>query len=384
MSSVPPPPAPLVRIVDASLGSDTQVKLVVSRVSKPDRLRSAWSSSGAVIERVGDRIHATSTVEALARAAGRSLDRDEAGALDRALREAVAAWTGVAPALRARGRTLPTDQRPLVMGIVNVTPDSFSDGGALYPDGHPGRAIDRARELVAAGADVVDVGGESTRPGAQPVSAEEELSRILPVVRALISDGTCVSIDTRKADVARAALKEGAQIVNDVGAAADDDLVAEAARTGAVYVLMHSRSTPADMADHADYEDVVAEVYEFLVDTLRRCESLGLSREQVVVDPGIGFAKTAEHNLQLLRAVPQFRSLGRPVLIGASRKSFLATVSGAESMAERMSGSLAVAALATAAGAAFVRVHDVAETVRAVRTARAVAAGQTDWAPLTR
>lgn len=374
---------PLVRIVDASLGADAQVRLVVSRVSKPDRLKSAWSSSGATIERAGERISATTTVEALARAAGRSLDRDEAVALDRSLRESVAAWVGGAPALRARGRHLPSDQRPLVMGIVNVTPDSFADGG-LYPEGHPGRAIDHARALVAAGADIIDVGGESTRPGAGEVAAEEELVRVLPVIRALVSDGTCVSIDTRKTEVAAAALKEGVAIVNDVGAARNLDLVAQAARTGAVYVLMHSRGTPADMQSHTDYDDVVAEVFEFLVDGLEACATAGLAREQIILDPGIGFAKTATQNLALLRAVPQLRGLGRPVMIGASRKSFLSTVAGAGDPADRVSGSLAVAVQAVLDGAAFLRVHDVAETVQAARTARAIVTGKTDWVALTR
>lgn len=376
-------PSPIVRIVDAALGVDQQVRLVVSRVSEPDRLKSAWSSSGATIERVGDRIRATTTVEALARAAGRSLDRDEAVALERSLRESVAAWVGLAPSLRARGRHLPCDQRPLVMGIVNVTPDSFADGG-LYPDGHPGRAIDHARALVAAGADVVDVGGESTRPGATDVGIEEELSRVLPVVRALVSDDTCVSIDTRKPEVAIAALREGAAIVNDVGGGANPDLIAQAARTGAVYVLMHTRGTPADMADLTDYDDVVAEVFEFLVDGIERCAEHGLAREQVVLDPGIGFAKTAIQSLALLRAVPQLRGLGRPVLVGASRKSFLGPAAGSTGPEDRLPGSLAVAAQATTDGASFLRVHDVAETVQAARTARAVATSRTDWNRLTR
>lgn len=374
---------PMVRIVDASLGADAQVRVVVSRVSSPDRLKSAWSSSGATIERIGDRIHATTTVEALARAAGRSLEREEAQALDRALRESVGAWLGSAPSIKARGRTLPCNTRPLIMGIVNVTPDSFA-GGALYPDGHPGAAIDHGRALVAAGADVIDVGGESTRPGAEPVSADEETSRVLPVIRALVSDGVCVSIDTKKAEVAEEALREGAAIVNDVGAASDPALIGHAARTGAAYVLMHARGTPADMQELTDYEDVVAEVFEFMVDGLARCEEAGLSREQVIVDPGIGFAKTAASSLELLRATQQFRGLGRPVLIGASRKSFLATASGAEDVAGRLAGSLAVASLATSAGAAFLRVHDVAETVQAVRTARAITTGAIDWAPVTR
>ena len=212
--------SPLVRIVDASLGADAQVKLVVSQVSRPDRLRSAWSSSGATLERVGDRVHATTTVEALARAAGRSLERAEFADLDRRLRESVAAWGGPAPTLAARDVVLRTDRRPLVVGIVNVTPDSFSDGGASYPDGHPDVAVELGLRLVAAGADVLDVGGESTRPGAEPVAEDEELARTVPVVERLAAGGAVVSVDTRKAAVARAALAAGAAIVNDVSCAA--------------------------------------------------------------------------------------------------------------------------------------------------------------------
>lgn len=376
--------SPLIRIVDATLGTDAKVRLVVSRVSDPEKLKSAWSSSGAALERVGQRVNATTTVEALARAAGRSLERSEALELDRVLRDAVSAWGGPAPALQARGHVLPTDQRPLVMGIVNVTPDSFADGGLLYPDGHPGRAIDHGRALVTAGADVIDIGGESTRPGAEEVPAEEESSRVLPVVRALVSDGVCVSIDTRKAEVAKAALDEGAAIVNDVGAGSVPELIRLAAREGAVYVLMHSRATPADMNEHTEYEDVVAEVFEFLADGIRRCQREGLGSDKVVVDPGIGFAKTAEQSLTLLRAARQFRSLGRPVLIGASRKSFLAAAAAGEEVEDRLAGSLAAATMAVADGASLVRVHDVAQTVQAVRTARAITTGRTDWDPVRR
>ncbi|MEE8601585.1 dihydropteroate synthase [Euzebya tangerina] len=377
------PAPPLIRIVDASLGSDAQVRVVVSRVSDPDKLQRAWSSSGATIDQVGDRIHAITTVEALARAAGRSLDRDEAMLIDRGLRDAVSAWTGPTPGLKARGRPLPTDHRPLVMGIINITPDSFADGGSIYPDGHPGKAIDAARALVAEGADVIDVGGESTRPGAEPVAADVELSRVIPIVRALVSDGVCVSIDTRKAAVAEQALAEGASIVNDVGGASEPDLLAVTAKAGAVYVLMHTRGTPQDMAGQVEYEDVVAEVYEFLVDGLARCDEAGVDPEQIVVDPGIGFAKTAEQSLTLLRATAQFRGLGRPVLVGASRKSFMRSV-GAETPTDRLPGSLATAAVTTAAGAAFLRVHDVASTVAAARTAHAIATGETAWNPINR
>lgn len=360
------------RIVDAHLGLEAQVRLVVSRVSKPDRLRSAWSSSGATVERVGDRLHATTTVQALARAAGRSLDRDEASALDNALHAAAAAWIGPTHAVSTRAVELPFDQRPLIMGILNVTPDSFADGGVAYPQDHPGPAISRGRTLAQEGADLVDVGGESTRPGADPVTADEELGRVVPVVTALAGAGIVVSIDTRKSDVADAALQAGAKVVNDTSGAADDGLLDVAAKAQCAYVLMHSRGTPADMATLTDYTDVVAEVYEFLLEGIDRCVSAGIARSRIIVDPGIGFAKTAEQNLALLRDLRQFRGLGCPVMVGASRKSFIGKLTGTD-VGDRLPGSLAVAALATGpSGAACLRVHDVAETVQAVGLAHAI------------
>lgn len=369
---------PLVRIVEASLGPDAQVRLVVSGVSEIGKLKSAWSSSGASLELVDDRIHAVSTVEALARAAGRALDREEARALDASLREAVAMWGGPAPAITARGRLLPLDARPLVMGVVNVTPDSFSDGGR-YPHNHPQSSIDHARRLLEQGADLLDIGGESTRPGAPEVETEEELARVLPVIEGLVSRGALISIDTRKAVVAEAALRAGAVIVNDTSGAADPALLDVTARAGAAYVLMHSRGTPFDMQRQTEYGDVVAEVYEFLADRLDRCVAAGIRRDRILVDPGIGFAKTVEHNLALLGALRQLRGLARPVLVGASRKSFLGKPLGGGGPDQRLPGSLAVAALATASGAAVIRVHDVAETVQAIRAAYAVRTGSTEW-----
>ena len=370
---------PLVRVVDASLGAEAQVRLVVSRVSRPDRLRSTWSSSGATLERVDDRIHATTTVEALARAAGRSLERGEAQSLDRALRESVAAWRGAPPPLRMRGVTLLPARRPLVMGVVNVTPDSFSDGGALYPDGHPDAAVAHGLALRAQGADLLDVGGESSRPGATQVSQDEELERVLPVVRRLAAAGAVVSIDTAKPEVARQAVAGGAAMINDVSGLADPGLLDVVARTGAGYVLMHTRGTPRDMADQSDYDDVVAEVFEFLADGLATAAEAGVDLARVAVDPGLGFAKDADGSLALLRALRQFCSLGRPVLVGGSRKSFLGEPLGGGGPGDRLAGSLAVAAAAAVANAAIVRVHDVAETVQAVRTARAIATGERDW-----
>lgn len=370
---------PLVRVVEAGLGPEAQVRLVVSRVSDPARLRSAWSSSGAVLEQVGERLHATTTVEALARAAGRSLGADEAGRLDRDLRQTIAACTGPAAVLILPGGRLATDVRPAVMGILNVTPDSFSDGGALYPGGHPGTAVAVGLRLLSEGADLLDVGGESTRPGAQPVESSEELRRVLPVIEALAGEGACVSVDTSKAVVARAATAAGAAIVNDVSGARDPALLDAVAQSGAGYVLMHTRGTPADMQRRATYDDVVAEVYEFLADGLERCEEAGIPFDHVLVDPGLGFAKTPKHNLALLRALRQFRGLCRPVLVGASRKSFLGEWLGRADPADRLEGSLACVAAAVSCGAAVVRVHDVRPTVSVARVTHAIATGHAEW-----
>jgi dihydropteroate synthase len=374
---------PLVRVVEAGLGPEAQVRLVVSGISDPDRLQRAWASSGAVLERVGERIHATTTVQALARAAGRALPTDEAMHLDRVLGRSVAAWqapsTDVPLPAGAAAPALWTSLRPLVMGVVNVTPDSFADGGLLYPDGHPDRAVAHAQELVAQGADILDVGGESTRPGAEPVEVAEELARVLPVLEALRDVPVPCSIDTRKAEVARAATAAGAAIVNDVSGGADPDLIAAVAESGAAYVLMHTRGTPADMQQHATYQDVLAEVYEFLADGLERCVAAGIDRARILVDPGLGFAKTAEHNLVLLRGIRQLRGLGHPVVVGASRKSFLGTLMDGAAPDDRLEGSLACAALAVAGGVSVLRVHDVRQTVRLARVAHAVGTGLQQW-----
>jgi dihydropteroate synthase len=370
---------PIVRVEEAGLGMQAQVRLVVSRISDLRRLRAAWASSGAALEQIGDRLHATTTVDALARAAGRSLSSAEATALERTLRETITAWIGPAPSLRCAGVRLETGLRPLVVGVVNVTPDSFADGGALYPQRHPEAAIAHGLRLLDEGADVLDVGGESTRPGSQPVGEDEERRRVIPVIEGLASAGATCSIDTRKPAVAGAALQAGAVIVNDVSGAADEQLLDVTAAAGAGYVLMHTRGTPEQMQRLANYSDVVAEVYEFLADGLVRCVEAGIPLENILIDPGLGFAKTPEHNLALLRSLRQFRGLGRPVLVGASRKSFLGAPLGCGGPEDRLEGSLACATAAVLAGAAAVRVHDVAATVRVARVAHAIATGRLDW-----
>ncbi|HEV2889805.1 MAG TPA: dihydropteroate synthase [Frankiaceae bacterium] len=259
---------------------------------------------------------------------------------------------------------LPRLDRCLVMGVLNVTPDSFSDGGSFLD---PAAAIAHGLALAAEGADVVDVGGESTRPGAAAVGPDEEARRVLPVVAALAAEGVVVSIDTTHAAVAEAALSAGATLVNDVSGGSSADLLKVVAAAGAPYVLMHSRG-PADAP--AVYADVVREVRDELLRALDAATEAGV--EEVVLDPGLGFAKKAEHNLALLRALPSLVALGRPVLVGASRKSFLGSVLGGRDVRDRDDATQATTALAAWHGAWGVRVHAVRPAADAVRVVAAV------------
>ncbi len=265
------------------------------------------------------------------------------------------------PLWQLRDRTLTPGTPPLVLGILNVTPDSFSDGGH-FPD--TDAAVAQALRLVEQGADLLDIGGESTRPGSQPVDLEEELSRVLPVVRRLAAlTRAPLSIDTSKAEVARQALEAGAHIINDITALQADPAMPEVVRSyGAGVILMHMQGTPATMQLRPHYDDVVAEVANFLEARLQVCIDLGIAASQVVLDPGIGFGKTVEHNLRLLAHLEQLQRLGRPVCLGVSRKGFLGTVLG-RPLHQRLAGSLAAACYALVRGTAqIVRVHDVAET----------------------
>ncbi len=256
-----------------------------------------------------------------------------------------------------------------LMGVVNVTPDSFSDGG-LYLD--PAAAIAHGQELVAAGAGILDVGGESTRPGAAEVAAAEELRRVLPVVEGLAGGEAEVSIDTSKAAVAAAALDAGATIVNDVTALrGDPEMAALCAERGATVVLMHMRGSPRTMQEDPTYEDVVAEVKDFLAARLAAAGAAGIAAGRVWLDPGIGFGKTAEHNLELLRRLGELRELGRPLVIGTSRKSFIGRLDGSAA-GERLGGTIASSVLAAAEGAEVLRVHDVAEVGQALAVATAI------------
>jgi len=254
------------------------------------------------------------------------------------------------------------------MGVVNVTPDSFSDGG-LYLDA--GAAIARGRELVGQGADILDVGGESTRPGAGEVSAEEELARVGPVVEGLAGVGT-VSVDTSKLAVAEAALDGGASIVNDVTALRrEPEIGALCAEQGVTLILMHMRGEPRTMQVEPSYDDVVEDVKGFLAERMEAAVGAGVDEERIWLDPGIGFGKTLEHNLELLRRLGELRELGRPLVVGTSRKSFIGKIDGS-GVDERIGGTIASSILAATEGADVLRVHDVAEVAQAVTMAIAI------------
>ena len=272
---------------------------------------------------------------------------------------------------RAVDRVWQFPRRPLVMGIVNTTPDSFADGGKFL---EPQAAIDHALQLAEEGADLLDIGGESTRPGAQPIDEAEELKRVLPVIKQLARQtDAALSIDTQKPAIAQAALDDGAIIINDIGANRQDPAMWQtAASAGVGYVCMHMLGTPATMQQAPRYEDVAAEVEAFFRERLDRFAAAGLATEQVALDPGIGFGKALEHNLALLGSLERFKKIERPLLVGASRKSLIGQVTQAE-VNDRLPGSLACACRAAQAGAAVVRVHDVAATVQALKLWEAVA-----------
>ncbi len=278
---------------------------------------------------------------------------------------------GAAMILRARQFTFHFPRPPLLMGILNVTPDSFSDGG-LFLD--PEAAVEQALKLEAEGADILDVGGESTRPQAVPVPEAEELRRVVPVLKKLAGRLKIpVSIDTMKPAVARAALDLGAALVNDVAARRMSPPMWDlAAQTGAGYVVMHMQGTPPTMQAHPHYRDVVAEVNRFFGEHLAGLAARGVRSEQVILDVGLGFGKTPEHNFRLLAGLDGFRKWGRPLLLGASRKSFIAAVAGGAEPGERLGGSLAAACWAAQAGVGILRVHDVAATRQALAVTRAI------------
>jgi dihydropteroate synthase len=259
-----------------------------------------------------------------------------------------------------RDRTIEFGHRPLVMGIINVTPDSFSDGGAFLD---ADRAVDHAMKLAEDGADILDIGGESTRPGAEPVPLEEELKRIVPVVEAVVRHiSVPVSVDTMKADVARRCLEAGAAIINDVAGFRDPEMIRVAADHQAGVVVMHMQGNPRTMQINPQYEDVVREVGDFFEERVRVLGQAGIPAEAVCLDPGIGFGKTHDHTLELLANLGAFTRLGRPICLGVSRKGFIGIICG-RARHDRLAGSLAIASFAAARGEAHVlRVHDVAAT----------------------
>ena len=258
--------------------------------------------------------------------------------------------------------------RPRVMGILNVTPDSFSDGGRFVDRE---RALAHARRMVADGADIIDIGGESTRPGASPVSVDEEQERVVPLVEALAREGILVSVDTQKPDVMRAALAAGAGMVNDVRALQAPGAIEAAATGHAAVCLMHMQGEPRTMQAEPRYADVVTEVRDFLVGRAQACEAAGIARARIVIDPGFGFGKTVAHNLALLRGLRVLVETGYPVLAGLSRKSMLGGLAGRD-VNDRAAASVAAALAAVARGAGIVRVHDVRETVDALKVWHAI------------
>ena len=277
----------------------------------------------------------------------------------------------IAPQIDCAGRPLKLD-RTRVMGIVNVTPDSFSDGGA---HDSAAAAIAHALKLVEEGADVLDIGGESTRPGAGEVPVEEELRRVIPVIEALAAQVTVpISIDTSKPEVMRAAVAAGAGMINDVYALRREGALDAASELGVPVVLMHMLGEPRAMQAAPQYDDVVGEVHRFLAERIFACEMAGIDKKKLIVDPGFGFGKTAQHNLQLLAQLRRFTELDVPVLAGLSRKRTIGDLTGRDVPAERVHGSVAAHVIAAQNGAKLVRVHDVAATVDALKVWEAVAA----------
>lgn len=271
---------------------------------------------------------------------------------------------------RTRGKTFELGQRTWLVGVVNVTPDSFFDGGLYF---EPARAIDRALALAAEGADIIDIGGESSRPGSNPIPAKEEKKRILPVVEVLKQkNSVLISVDTTKAEVAEAALAAGADIINDISAGRfDPRMLPIAARSGAAVILMHMKGTPRTMQIAPHYDDVLGEVKAFLSERLEAAESCGLPRESILLDPGIGFGKQLDHNLILLNNLGALAELGRPLVVGISRKSFLGKILKVEAQ-DRLEGTIAAAVVSILRGASLLRVHDIQAVKQAVAVAEAI------------
>ena len=275
--------------------------------------------------------------------------------------------------LRCRRFSLDLTAQTQIMGVLNVTPDSFSDGG-LFLD--PGRAVEHAHRMVEEGADLIDVGGESTRPGAEAISPQEELKRLLPPLKRLLRElRVPISVDTYKAEVAAVALAEGADLINDVsGLTFDLRLASFVARAEAGLVLMHMRGTPRTMQEHPVYQDLLGEILAHLKRRIEQAEAAGVHPEAILVDPGIGFGKTVDHTLEILRSLPTFQALGKPILVGLSRKSFIGKILDLP-VEERLEGGAAAAAVAIWQGVSMIRVHDVKAMVRVARMTDAIRRG---------
>jgi dihydropteroate synthase len=273
--------------------------------------------------------------------------------------------------IECRGKVLDLGRRTHIMGILNVTPDSFSDGG-LFSD--EGKAISHARDMAAAGADIIDIGGESTRPGAEPLAEDEELRRIVPLIERLSKElAVPISVDTYKASVARKALEAGASIVNDIsGLRFSPDMAEVVAEHGAAVVIMHINGTPRNMQQNPVYDDLIGEIIAYLDEGIAIAERAGVDREKTLIDPGIGFGKTLEHNLTILNRLDEFRALGRPIVLGTSRKKFIGTVLDIPAPEQRVEGTAATAVIGVDRGASIMRVHDVARVAQAVRMVDAI------------
>jgi dihydropteroate synthase len=273
---------------------------------------------------------------------------------------------------KINGEVIDFSHRAMIMGVLNVTPDSFSDGGEFYDRE---RAVEQGKRMAAEGAQIIDIGGESTRPGADEVPEREELARVLPIIQRLRADeGTpSISIDTAKANVARAALDAGANIINDVtGGRGDAAMMPLAAERGAAFIIMHMQGTPRTMQANPQYDDVLGEVAEFFRQQYARAVAFGIDPMTIAFDPGIGFGKTLEHNLELLRHLPRLRIENRPLVVGVSRKSFLGKVIGSPHVADRIAPTVAMTALLRERGADVIRVHDVKQNVAALAAADAL------------
>ena len=261
--------------------------------------------------------------------------------------------------------------KPVIMGILNVTPDSFFDGGSYYPRE---RAIDHALEMAEGGADIIDVGGESTRPGSEPTSLGEELDRVLPVIEGIRKRSSIpLSIDTYKAAVARAAIASGADMVNDISSLSfDEDMAGVVAASGVPVVIQHIKGTPRDMQKNPSYQDVTGEIKEFFIERIAYARSCGIDEDDIIIDPGIGFGKRVSDNLTIIRELGRLKELGRPLLIGTSMKSFIGRIMGTDVPAERAEGTLASVAISLWNGADMVRVHDVVRTKKVVKFMKAL------------